>query len=366
MATDQATRVASGAQRSGAATHSFIYLARRQEYCATLAHDFAYSFFVPRTPARWPQQRLWGGQPRGSNGPGGAVLWFRSGQGGRTANPLENRGSVVLFCGPTRDARTCTAAHACRDHRQNHRTIEPQNENGRNQPLSSVDAVLSRFCRSASNKIEGGYCPAASALAPSADQGLFAGSAGGKFWRQMRLAAVAAGPIGAGAQLRGASGRNGGFLRVSVPPIGRVGTAMSERIAQSGGLPCFFGVRRKLLRLSPAAASTPPGVGAVRQGGTPPSAPRPVSRSYAQPVFRVSADLRIRWILTDVMDRDGRVSCWTGMGSGVRILAGASGDRGEGALDRGRQHRVGVQEMVLGWGRNRETSTLWGGLQRVN
>lgn len=366
MATHQATRVASGAQRSGAATLRFVYLTQRSDYCAMLAHDFTFSFFAPRTPAHWLQQRLCATSSRGPDGPGGAVLWFYRDRWSRTAKSLKNRGSMVLFWSPTRDVCTGACAHACREHPQNHRTIEPQNENGRNQPFLKADLVLSRFCGSGGIKIGGGYCASVPPLAASADQGLFAGSASGKFWRQIRLAAGAAGPIAVGGQLRDAGGRNGGFLRVSACLNGRVGMAMSEWIAQSSGLPCFFGVRRKLIRLSQAAAWAPRGVGAARQGGTPPSAARPVSCSYAQPVSQVSTDLRIRRVPAVAMDRDGRVSCWTGMGSGVRSLRSVSGDRGGSALEQGQQRRVGVQDMVLGWGRNRETTTLWGGSHGVN
>lgn len=357
-------RTASGAQRSGAAVRADD-AARQRDYLRTPRQYFASSFFVLRTPARWLRKRLWAARWPGRFA-GSAVP---DGSGGRTANALINGGSVVLFYSPSRDACACAAARAyVRDH-QNHRTTEPQNENGRNQPFLRASAVLWRFCGSGSHILMGEYWSASSSCAASLDQALDAGTSGAKFRAPARLAAGAGGPIGGGVAGPERVAGNGGFLRFFGSPIGRVGMLASERggnVVSKQALACRLHQPAGLKASAAGRLATPPGVDRIRRGGTPPRRASSVLRSLAQPIFQVSADFRIRCLSGVDVDRDGRFSWGSRKGSGERRLRSAASSRRAKAPGRREQKRVGVQGVFLVSGRCRNAATLWGGHTRVN
>lgn len=93
----------------------------------------------------------------------------------------------------------------------------------------------------------------------------------------------------------GALGRNGGNLPFLGCAAGRVGTAMSERMALSRRNARFLERRRQLARLTVAASGGQPGRGSdqgasrsarrPRGGGGPPSAARLVPRPFAPAIF---------------------------------------------------------------------------------
>lgn len=361
------TRGASGAQRSGAAP-LIIILAQPDGNYALACRYFGYSFFVPRTPARW-QLGMIGARSGGGWWPGSPVP---NGSGGRTAKRLKSMGSVVLFCAASHDASAGVAARTCVRYPQNHRTTEPFVRNGRNQPFLSGRSVLVRFCGSGTHKQWGGYslaivasCSIAVASADGADQGLDTGTAPRNFWRRARLAAVAGQPIGADAIARGNGGKPP-FFGVS---NGRVGTGAlecgqkseaSQRLAPSLRQPAGLVASVALVDLPPR------GVGATGTPPTPPSAAPFVPLSQAQPIFSISSHLQIRGAQAGGLDRQGRLTSNREMGSGVSVLSLADRGQREGAVMSERQRWVGVQGAVLSWGRSRETTTLWGGLHGVN
>lgn len=363
---------------------SLVFTPPRED-CGDASRLLASIFFCASpTPARWLQGRLWA-RWSGGPSPGSVVL---HGTGGRTAKRLKSLGSVVLFRNLTRDAHADACAHMRVREGLKTRTTELSSyliDNievfssvaGSGLVLSEpaicalVDACAAARADAASgrNKISGGYAVRHFAASAPVDQGLFAGTWRGNFQRRIASPAGLAASVGGRGEVGAASGRNGGNQPFFEGVSDRVGTPMLECRQETAE----NRASRHLLRQPAGLAAsrlgrqpTPPGVRADRPGGTPPSGPRPVSRSYAQPIFRVSTDLRIRCVMPAVSDLDSRLSSKPKMGSGVRSVLRASDDRGESALDRGQQQRVGVQGGGPGLGRNRETSTLWGGLQRVN
>lgn len=351
------TRAARDAQRPGAAALRFIF-ALRDEYCATPPLYLPSSFFVPFTPARWLRRWDW----VGAGPPGSTVL---HGSGGRTGKALICLGSVVPFFGPSRDVRADAAARACVREPQNHRTTEPIIRKLGNPPIRGREAVLSRFCGSASNIKWGGYSPRAFAVASSAAQGLDRGAAGEKFSAWARRPAA---PIGAAELDRGGSrdaAGNGGFPPFFGRGEGCVGTRSLEcariveadqRLAPSGMQPAGLADR---------GAPTPPGGRDLAEGGHPPQ-PRAV-----RPLPPGAADFsrfeRPSNSLTDdgCVVRNRRQSSRPKTGSGVSELRRFAMP-GRGSAARGnRQERVGVDVRIPGWGRSR-TTTLETGGQGVN
>lgn len=354
------TRDANGAQRSGAASLTIILAQPRRNYAPARGY-FTYSFFVPRTPAR-RQQRMIGARPGGGHWPGSPVP---IGSGGGTANRLKSMGSVVLFCAASHDASAGVAACMCVRMIENHRTTEPFVRNGINLPFLTDGAVLARFSRSGGYKQWGGYSPAVASRPSSADQGLDGGTAPRKFRAQVQLAAVAGRPIEADA----IADRNGGKLPFFGASDGRVGMAALEwcgkseahqRLAPSLRQPAGLAASVDLVDLPP------PGVDAVGTPPTPPSGPRFVPLSQAQPIFSISSHLQIRRAQVGGLERQGRLTSSREMGSGVSVLSLADRGQRDGAVMIEQQQRVGVQGAVLSWGRSRETTTLWGGLHGVN
>ncbi len=346
------TRAASGAKRSGAAAQ---YSSRLRVIMPLPAQYFTFSFFVPRTPARRDRRWMWAG--RGPVGIAGSVVLH--GPGGRTANLLTGLGSVVLFYGPSRDARAEAGRRVRHEDYQNHRTTEPIEKTSHPLGVGGSAPVLSVRLVGTGNKQWGGYAPHAFAASSSADQGLDRAAARGNFSAWARPAGVEVAPIGAIGAVRG----NGGFPPFSGVPIGPVGMAMLERAAGMADIRHLRGVRIQPARLA-VCDQAPRGVDAGRRGGTPPSAARLPSISQAQPIFRVSSDLRFRWSVPAVA---GRRECWgakTGSGVlGLFLLDQAR--RAKAALGR-LIGWVGVQEEVRSWGREPEAATLWGRLASVN
>lgn len=364
------TRTASDAKRRGAAV-LIINFARSREVFVLPSLYFTTSFFAARTPARLLQIKLWYGPP--SRAVASSVVLY--GSGGRTANRLKSIGSTVPFQSLTHDARAGACARAHIGGVQNYRTLELNHKNQHSCGFDGSTPVLLRFCSRTRNKQWGGYATSAFAdaaggrrLASCLDLGVDRRAARRKFRRWARAAGV-------GCALIGAGGSAGGNRAISVGYAGairRVGMAVSERSAFFVSVQCFARTLCKPARLSDGAAAVglaaPAGqreVSCRSTGGTPPSAARLVPLSHAQPIFRVSADLRNRWSMSGPQDRDGRLTCRLQMGSGVDRLPMFAGVRRGGASGM-RQERVGVQGGVLGWGRSRETLTLWGGSTRVN
>lgn len=217
-------------------------------------------------------------------------------------------------------------------------------------------------------KIWGGYVATTSATSSWADQGLDRRGARGKFWGRNAL-----GPVVGGLDLgdragRGGEGRNGGFPPFSAGPIGRVGMPLLECVANIEADQGFAAGRAQPAGLHGAALVDRIGRGVVdadRQGVAPPIGPRLSPSSKAQAIFLVSAALRIAGSPAGRVGPKGRLNSCVEMGSGVCVLFLASRDRREGA-DHQKRQRVGGQIEVLGWGRSAETTTLWGGLTRVN
>ena len=382
------TRMANGAQRSGAAMLSLVFTQPREDYVHASRLLSPIFFCVSPTPARWLLQGLWA-QWSGGASPGSVVL---HGTGGRTRKRLKSNGSEVLFWNLTRDAHADVRAYACLCVRTREglklRTSEPGHFIKEIEVVTGSELVLSRFCQNrssgrretfasklndlasaASIKITGGYGLRPIAAWNRCASGLNAGGARGNFQRQILGAAGLAASIEVAGELRATVGKNDGFLRFFEGARGRVGTPMlecsqetAENRASRRGLrqPAGLAARRLADQLAPRGAD------AAGEGGTPPTGPRLSLRPCAQPVFRVSADLETRRSMTDGVDRDSRLSSKPKMGSGVCDLPRASDDRREDALDWGQQQRVGVQGGGPELGRSWETTTLWGGLHRVN
>jgi len=374
------TRTANGAQRSGAAVLTLVFTRSREDYRLPVDY-FASSFFcVAPTPARWLRKQLRAGWPGGSP-PGSLVLY---GPGGRTAKRLKSNGSAVLFRTLTRDACAGVCGRTRIENLQNHRTPEPEVKTYVSKWVIGSEAVLSRFCGSASfaraerkasvlnglggvgpNKEWGGYSPRRVAGRIGAYPGLDTGAGPRNFRRQAR----AAGAIGVGGGVGQAAGGNGGNPPFFEVAAGRVGTSMLECRAETT---VFCGLRggvhqpAGLAAVDLGGAPTPPGGDAGCQGGTPPSRPRDLSRPLAQPIFWVSGASRIRRAPSGRVDRDGPVSLKPETGSGVGDLGRLSAAGRASAVEWERQQRVGVQGAILSRGRSRKPATLWGGETRVN
>lgn len=362
MSARSASRAASGAQRSGAAALHSTYLRDANDDCATRALYYRFSFFA-LAPARCLRRLIGGDQSLVDNGPGGAVLWFYRGKRRRTSKLLLLPGSVVLFCGLTRDVRAGAGACVCRDHHQNYRTTELTLENGRNLPFLEGEAVLARFCGSGPNKIGGGYAFAGVQVASRADQQLIGGAGREKFWGWARVG----GGDRAGGDLGALEGGNGGFLPFVRGRLGHVGMALLEWCGQGHGIGSFSGAGRKPARFT----STPPSI-AQAEGGTPPSAARPMPSMLADMLIGISIDLQNRrsapakgvepGLGGEAGPRFGRR-----MGSGVRALVQRRSGRRGNAAQTGDQMGVRDRKGSLAVRRfHRERTTLWGGLADVN
>lgn len=374
------TRTANGAQRSGAAVLTLVFTRAREDY--GLPRDyFVSSFFcVAPTPARWLRKQMRAGWPGGSP-PGSLVLY---GPGERTTKRLKYIGSVVLFRRLTRDACADVCGRTRIENHQNHRTPEPEVKTYCIECVIGSLAVLTRFCGSApiapangkasvlnglavvgANKEWGGYSPRRFAARSGAYSGLDAGAGPRNFRRQAR----AAGAIGLGDDVAQAASGNGGNLPFFGRATGRVGMQMLERRAETAvfcGLRVVLHQPAGLAAVGLGGALTPPGGDAGRQGGTPPSRPRALSRPFAQPIFWVSAALQIRRAPSVNVDLDRPVNSKPETGSGVPDLRRLSGRRRANAIEAGQQQRVRVQGAILSRGRSRKLATLWGGPRGVN
>lgn len=364
------TRTASDAKRRGAAV-LIINFARPREVFGLPSQYFASSFFAAQTPTRANQIKLWYG--RSSRCFASSVVLY--GSGGRTAKRLKSNGSTVLFQSLTHDACAGARARAHIGGVQNYRTLELNHKTQQSCEVDGSTPVLLRFCSRTGNKQWGGYATSAFAdvgdgrqLGDRLDLGVDRRAARGKFWRWAQPVAVAR---RSGGVARGVDG-NRAISAVYVGAIGRVGMPVSEWSAISVVFQCVAVAVCKPARLSdgPAAVALAAPIGrggrrAGREGGTPPSAARPVTLPFAQPIFRGSADLRNRCPATTVGFRERRLTSGRKMGSGVCRLPSIAGARRGGAKAM-RQERVGVQGGVLGWGRSRERMTLWGGAAGVN
>jgi len=374
------TRMANGAQRSGAAMLSLVFTQPREDYEHASRILSSFFFCVSPTPARWLQGHL-GARWPGGQSPGSVVL---HGTGGRTAKHLKSNGSVVLFRNLTRDAHADACAHTRIREGLKLRTSEPDLIIEVLERFTGSVTVLRWFCQNRSaapvgtfasdvsglafadtNKISGGYAVRRIAASTGADLGLDGAAARANFRAQVRGAAGLAASIEVG----GAAGKNGRNQPFFGAADGRVGMPMLECGQETAENRASHHGLRKPARLAGhrlAGQLAPRGGGADREGGTPPTGPRLSLRPCAQPIFWISTDLETRRSTTSVADRDSRLSSKPEMGSGVCDLPPASDDRGACALNRGQQRRVGEQRAVLSWGRSRERSTLWGGLHRVN
>ena len=350
------THAARAAQRPGAAAFIMIFPHPREIYA--LPRDyFASSFFVPRTPARRLRRILWAGG-RWRSRPGSAVP---HGSGGRTSNPLERRGSAVLFYSALRDARAGMAARVCARAARNHRTIEPLARRRGNQPFLTGAAVLARFRRSGANKQWGGYAALGCASSFGSLQGLNGGSAGGKFWRRVRLA----GAIGGAAGEIGGVGESGGFLPFFERASGAVGMRLLERAGKGEADQRLAARRIQPAGLGAIGGLGTPGVAPAGRGGTPPSRAAFCHLPQAQPIFGVSSRLQIRSAIRPGMVRDGRSSLSLPTGSGVEGLSWPlAAARGRAGMS-GCQMRVGEDGVSLGRGRSR-CAVLCGEGQGVN
>lgn len=359
------THAARAAQRPGAAASIIIFAQPRENY-ALLGEYFATSFFVPRTPARWFRKRLWAGRSGGSSSGSPVPI----GSGGRTANALILRGSVVLFCGPSRDARAGTAARVCVKEPQNHRTTEPLIRKEGNLPFPADEAVLRRFYGSRANKEWGGYCLRSIAGASRPLPGLDGGTGGAKFWAGARLAAGGGRAIGADLGQLGRVNGNGGFLQFFDAVSGRVGMASLERRRIVAADQRFAARRIQPAGLRAAAAGSrgldlaeATGVDRAGQGGTPPSPAPSIPLPKAQPIFGVSAAFRIRCAHRAAMVRNGSSVSNLPTGSGDEGFRLASRVERKGAAAIEHQTRVGENGMFPGRGRSRATllcTGAWG------
>lgn len=356
------TRAASGAQRSGAAA---LNLSRLRDILLTSTQYSGSSFFVPRTPARWGLQKGWR-RPGGSTFTGSVVLY---GSGGRTTKRLKSNGSMVPFQSLTRDACADARARTHIETPQNHRTIEPRVFLYIRQPVSGSAAVLCPVRSRTGNKQWGGYALPAFAGSSGPDLGPCGGSARRNFRRRVRLAGAAGraiAPIGAVEQLRDAAERNRAISAGYAGRSGHVGMGVSERCRISIADQCLAaGLRQPagLAGRSAGAAVDQGGLALPAEGGTPPTAARLVPSSLAQPIFCVSADLRIRRPAGRTAP-GAKLDAWkSGRGSGSYP---ACTDRTRGAPAVLSSFGSGCRGCFLVPAESREPTTLWGGSTHVN
>lgn len=356
------TCAASVAQRSGAAAPKLTFALQREDY--TIACDYLLnSFFVARTPARL--NRLWMWAQAGRRRFAGSMVPI--GSGGRTTKRLKSNGSMVLFYSLSRDVCAGACARTYKGEVQNHRTIELNPKTVICQSFGSSGSVLQRFYARTgiNNGVDITSLPSlwSSASIRALTEGRRRESFGAGRARPGQAGAAVASIVGAGAD-RAISMAYAG-------PMGRVGMAVLERSAFFVRYQCVGDMVRKPAGLAGAvalgASASPVGTGGVvpiGEGGTPPSAARSHSLTCAQPIFRISAPIPFRRI--DRTDRDSRLNCDGQMGSGdCRLFLVAMGRRGSaGQIER--REWVGVQGVVLGWGRSRLPATLWGGAASVN
>lgn len=370
MIARSASRAASGAQRSGAAALHSTYLRAANDDYAVRALYYRFSFFA-LAPARSLRGLIGHGQSLLDNGPGGVVLRFYRGKRGRTGKRLILHGSAVLFHGLTRDVCAGAGAHACRDHHQNYRTTELSLENLRNLPFLEGEAVLARFCGSRSNKIGGGYAFAGYSGPRGADQQLIGGAGREKFWG---LARAAGGDRGDALELGGIDG-NGGFLPFARGRSGHVGMALLEWCAQSHGIASFSGVGRKPARFTWRALvelEAPRGSIAQAEGGTPPSAARPLPRMLADMPIGISIDLQNRRSapakgVEPGLGGEAGPRLRRKTGSGARALVQRRSGRRGNAAQTGDQAGVRDGKGSLAARRfHRKLTTLWAGGSDVN
>lgn len=362
----KSTRVASGAQRSGAATHLLHYFRRERDDCRLRAFNLFFSLFP--SPGPFGADKIVARRLSRRHRAGGCGSQVLHGPGGRTRKRLKSIGSAVLFCGPTRDACVGARMHACRDIRQNYRTSEPKLRNERKAWVSTARPVLSRFCGSGANKIGRGYAAPVTELDQLRDPQCLGGAAPRNFsaWRTRPAA------IGLDLGRVGREGGNGGFLRVSGGRSGLVGMAMSEWCTQAVGFVPLSKGSHKLSRLSAAPDLDVPsgateGAGSIVQaeGGGPPSAARLSSCMLAHAIFRIS-------ICPASLGIDARRVDWVGcsrnsaeMGSGDCIPCASAGAESRAALNLGCGTRVGDSGGPVGLPDGKPW-TLWGGLDHVN
>ncbi len=355
------TRAARHAQRAGAAALHLIYAPARRDLAMPRQYLRSTSFLAP-APARWGLGILWAGAG-GSTWPGSPVP---HGPGGGTANALINMGSAVLFCGPSRDARTGVAARVCARMCQNRRTIEPQNGNGRNQPFLEPLAVLSRFHGSGANILLGRYSAAPCPIAGRSHPGLIGGGGGRKFRGRVRVGGLVDRPAVDRIALDQAVGGNGGFLRFFGGASGRVGMGMSEREGKSVADQRLAAVVQKPAGL----ASDAPGGRSIAVAAwappTPPSRHAPFPLMLAQTFFPISIGLPVRGTMGQRQDRDGRQAGSTEMGSGERGFP-VCRSTSLGAADRADAGaRVGDGGVPVPAPMRRGPQGLWAGARHVN
>lgn len=260
------TRVASGAQRSGAAT---LNLSSRRDDLFLACEFFSCSFFCVPRPGPLLRKRLWA-RPGGWIPPGSPVP---NGSGGGTCKGLISLGSVVPFCGAPRDARAEVRAHVRWTVDQNCRTVELQNQSERLKRLSGSWPVP----RFRATKQWAGYSPSS---LTSLDQRLIGGGARRNFrgWRAMveRL------------------GENGGNASVLGSGSGRVGMAMLERRGKRVRPQRVVVSRRKPAGLTCGAVQATGGLPAASTGGCPPTARDRNPSSLALTAFWIWADAQSR------------------------------------------------------------------------
>lgn len=344
------TRAARHAQRAGAAALRFDY-GRADRDLAMPRQYLRSSFLLAPAPARWHLGILWAGAG-GATWPGSPVP---HGPGGGTGNALISLGSAVPFRRASRDARTDVAARVCAIGSWNHRTTEPQNENGRNQPFLEPMAVLSRFHGSGANILMGRYSAAPRSIAGSADLGLI----GGGGWRKFR------GPVRAGGAI-GQAGGNGGFLRFFDGARGHVGMGMLERERKSVAFQVLGDGRRKPAGLADDGPRGGAGGGAAWAPPTPPSRPRPFPLTLTLTFFRVSIDLPIRGIRGQRLDRDGRLAGSPETGSGERGFPLSRSTQAGDAVQGDAAARVGDGGVPVSAATRRDPQGLWAGVRHVN
>ena len=287
--------------------------------CATLV-------FAPCTPARSVAVKM-DRQCLGRDRAWGAVLARTGREPRQNQQVTEITGQlrpVLRFWGiASRDVRARACARTPAHHARGElRTTEPHLIIHKYHRVSGSVAVLARFwpepamhCTpqtrrkpSFSIKICGGYSISARSCLPimpirgqkdgRGAKSFGAGNAAGAAIGLGGLVEVgqlgrAIGVVDQGAR---ATGKNGGFLRVSEGRSGRVGTAMLERAVQSGGNAWLVEARQQLGRLTAGAPGAADrrglvAAGAVQAGGVPPPSPRAqILRPLAHAIFPVSIE----------------------------------------------------------------------------
>lgn len=347
------TRAGSGAQRSGAPALPLHYFAQAND----IYRSRPFVFFFTFAPGPGPLGSSKDVAPPAyrAHRVGGGCSNVLARKWRRTRKPLISLCSAVLYWTASRDARACVPACVHVREGQNNRTLEHLDRNGRNKPFSKPSSVLSVFCCSGGIKIGGRYRSIAPSLDQITDLQCLGGAAPRNF-RARRAAAAAGGMLGlvdrtgleADRDQVGATGENGGFLRVCAGRIGHVETAMSKRRAQGTAIASLSGGGHKLSRLSaPRRLALPlgaiEGVGSIAQaeGGGPPTAARPVPRMVAHAIFWISINLLDHRIDAQRQDRGRRSISRGEMGSGECDPLTSGPSKAHAALNSGAETRVG-------------------------